>query len=138
MPRGIRNNNPGNIDWHKGVDWEGLATPPSDGRFCRFVDPVYGLRAIAKIILNYRRKHKINTVRGIVGRWAPAVENDTTAYVRSVSAALGVTPDAPIDATKPAVMRELVRAIVYHENGQMPYDTATIDDALRRAGIGVN
>jgi hypothetical protein len=138
MPRGTRNNNPGNIDWHKGVDWEGLATPPSDGRFCRFIDPVYGLRAIAKIVLNYRRKHKINTVRGIIGRWAPSVENDTKAYIRSVCAALGVMPDTAIDVTKPAVMRELVRAIVYHENGQQPYDTATIDEALRKAGIGVN
>jgi hypothetical protein len=134
MPRGIRNNNPTNIDYHKGTDWLGLDTPPTDGRFCRFTDAVYGLRAAAKILLKYR-KRGITSVQGIIGTWAPSVENNTSAYVRAVSGALGVGPSDPIDVTKPAVMRELLAAIVHHENGSQPYNAATIDEAMLMAGI---
>lgn len=135
MPRGIKNHNPTNIDWHKGTDWQGLADPPSDGRFCRFTDPIWGLRAAAKILLKYRQRG-ITSVQRIIGTWAPSVENNTRAYVRAIAGALGVHPDATIDVTKPAVMRELLAAIVMHENGQQPYDAATVDEAMRRAGVG--
>ncbi len=39
-PRGIRNNNPGNLD--KGSPWQGLISNPSEPRFCTFKDPVWG------------------------------------------------------------------------------------------------
>lgn len=32
LPRGIRNNNPGNIRYD-GTNWQGLDNPPSDGTF---------------------------------------------------------------------------------------------------------
>ena len=33
-PRGIRNNNPGNLD--KGSPWQGLVANPDEPRFCTF------------------------------------------------------------------------------------------------------
>lgn len=39
-PRGIRNNNPGNLD--KGSPWQGLVANPDEPRFCTFKDPVWG------------------------------------------------------------------------------------------------
>ena len=72
QPRGIRNNNPGNIRW--GDNWKGLV--PEDKRtdrsFCQFIDVKYGIRAIARILLNYRNREGmkrvgnkgIDTVRG--------------------------------------------------------------------------
>lgn len=126
IPRGIRNNNPGNIRY-TGTKWLGLADPPSDGAFCRFTSPEYGIRAIARIITTYYEKHGLNTVRGIVDRWAPPMENDTRAYIAHVSDRCGVGADQVIDPRAWLIMSALVCSIILHENGQQPYS----DDVVR-------
>ena len=77
MPtRGLRNNNPGNID--KGRDeWEGQELPGDDPRFCTFTSMAYGCRALIRTLMTYRMKHGLSTVREIINRWAPPVENNT-------------------------------------------------------------
>jgi hypothetical protein len=96
--RGIRNNNPGNIRYNKEkpVKWLGLDTPPSDGTFCRFAYAKYGIRALAKILLNYQDKYGLDTIRKIINRYAPESENDTDAYVKSVSNSMGIGADVVI------------------------------------------
>lgn len=113
VPRGIRNNNPGNI--RKGQDWKG-ETAGADPDFETYADPRDGLRAIGKILLSYRRTG-VTSIRAIISRWAPATENDTAAYIAAVSARLGVSADAPVDVYKADVMIALTQAIVAHENG---------------------
>lgn len=133
-PRGIRNRNPGNIDYAPGVKWLGLDDPPSDGRFCRFTDAVFGIRALCKVLLAYQRKHKLLTVRQIINRWAPPSENDTGAYVASVAKRLGVEPDAPLSLeTDRERLASLAEAIITHENGEQPYTRVTIDLAINMA-----
>lgn len=131
-PRGIRNNNPGNI--RHGADWNGLCPRQEDENFCQFSTPVWGLRAMAKILLTYQRRHKLMTVSGIIGRWAPPVENDTTSYVEHVAAQVGVDPDDFIDlASERGRFQSLLAAIIRHENGKQPYDEATINAAIDMA-----
>lgn len=126
-PRGIRNNNPGNID-RTGDKWQGMAADQSgDDRFVVFVAPHWGIRALVKVLLSYRRKYGIKTVRGIIDRWAPPVENNTAAYIDQVAKACGVEPDDTIDIQNKAVLRVLVTSIIQHENGQQPYGPAVID-----------
>jgi hypothetical protein len=88
---------------------------------------------MAKILLRYRARG-INTVRGIIATWAPAVENDTGAYVAHVATQCGVGPDDYLPASVNGIAA-LVKAIIAHENGQQPYSDNTITDALRLAGI---
>ena len=90
LPRGIRNNNPGNIRW--GADWQGLKKDgkSQDPSFCVFATPVWGIRALAKVLINYKRIHGLNTVRQIISRYAPPNENQTTAYVQTIARQLGV------------------------------------------------
>lgn len=128
MSRGIRNHNPGNI--RHGSKWEGLAASQPDPDFCTFVSPVYGVRALAKVLLNYKRKHGLSTIRQVINRWAPSTENNTNAYILSVSRKLGKVPDEVIDLESENILEPLVLAIIHHENGQQPY---TIDQI--RAGI---
>jgi hypothetical protein len=136
LPRGIRNNNPGNVDYHPSDDpWEGLDNPPTDGRFCRFTEPKFGIRVMCKLLLAYQDFHGCRTVQDIINRWAPPAENDTGEYVAHVASLVGVAADAPIDVHKAAVLRPLVQAIIVHENGQQPYDAATIDAGLAAAGV---
>ena len=131
VPRGIRNNNPGNIKYN-GTQWQGLANPPTDGTYARFDTALYGLRAIAVIMKTYRDVHGLNTVRGIITRWAPPGSNNTEAYIKDVSQRMGVTPDQPLD---PGVSTQanLVKAIVMHENGQQPYNQSLINNAVQLA-----
>jgi len=132
-PRGIRNNNPGNID-RTAERWQGMAADQSsDSRFVVFSAPVWGLRALAKVLLSYQRKHGLRTPAAIIGRWAPPVENDTGSYARQVAKALGVGVDDQIDLQQPETLQRILPAIVQHENGQQPYPEALIAEAVRLA-----
>jgi len=143
-PRGIRNNNPGNVDYNPRTKWQGLVpeTERKDTRFCEFLDPTWGIRAMARVLINYQDIHDLNTVRKLVNRRAPPVENDSSAYVTAVCNATGFTPDAPLNLHRYEILCPLVEAIIRHENGIGPkatpntwYDRATIDAGLLRAGV---
>lgn len=137
-PRGVRNNNPGNID-RSAVAWQGevrtAAARKQEARFCVFESPEFGFRALAKTLLTYRNKHGLRTVKAIINRWAPPTENITTAYVREVAKALGVDPETSIDVRERATMFGLAKAIARHENGGNFWDDATIHQGLTLAGI---
>ncbi|EIV2971815.1 hypothetical protein L7Q82_003843 [Cronobacter sakazakii] len=145
-PRGIRNNNPGNLD--RGSPWQGLVNNHSEPRFCTFKDPVWGIRALAVTLITYHDKRRakdgssIDTIREVIERWAPPHENNTVAYVNEVAKAVGVTPDMVIDLHDYDTLRPLVEAIIRHENGRGPlktlnswYTSEVIEEGLRRAGV---
>ena len=81
LPRGLRNNNPGNIRRNSDV-FQGEKTS-SDKEFKQFKSMAYGYRAIFKILSNYYRNYKLDTIRKIIGRWAPENENNTNAYIKA-------------------------------------------------------
>jgi hypothetical protein len=138
IPRGIRNNNPGNIDHHDNTRWLGEVVPSHDGRFCTFVNMACGIRAIAKLLLTYQNKYSCRTVSDFIHRWAPPTENDTGAYVAAVSLAVGVTPTATIVPLTPQTTQAMVRAIIMHENGhpQAGYPKSWVDDHDLVMGVG--
>jgi len=125
--RGIRNNNPGNI--RHGSQWQGMTETQTDRAFVQFTDSVYGIRALNKVLRTYATRYGLTSVRGIINRWAPPNENDTSSYVVSVAARLGVLPDQSIDVQ--AYAPELTRAIIKHENGVQPYSDQTIEQGIR-------
>lgn len=126
--RGIRNNNPGNI--RHGAQWQGMAPEQTDASFVQFTDAKYGIRAIARILLSYERQG-LNTVRGIINRWAPPVENNTDAYVAAVAHDCHLGIDEPMDVQ--ALLGPLVAAIIQHENGSQPYSLETIAQGVALA-----
>lgn len=135
VARGIRNNNPGNIEYNPGVPWQGLDNPPSDGRFCRFKTAPYGIRALCRVLITYQDKHDVRTVRKIINRWAPPNENNTDSYVNAVSGAVGVTPDHKLNVHDFDTLSKLVQAIIRHENGSQPYTEGQITKGLVLAGV---
>lgn len=124
--RGLRNNNPGNI--RKGDNWQGMAGKQPDRSFITFKSPEWGIRAMGKVLINYEKRYGINTVAGIIDRWAPPVENDTTSYIRAVAASIGVKPDEQINVR--AHLLPLSKAIIHHENGIQPYSDALLNQGL--------
>ncbi len=133
-PRGIRNNNPGNLRKTE-TQWQGLADQQTDPDFFMFKSPIYGIRALARVLIAYRIKHGLRTIQQIIERWAPPNENDTAAYVRAVSADTGFPADQALDMHAYADLKSIVEAIIKHENGQQPYTGAQIDKALVLAGV---
>lgn len=134
QPRGIRNNNPGNIRKSKDP-WQGLAERQTDAAFFVFKSPVYGIRALARVLIAYQDKKKLRTIRDIIGRWAPQTENDTNAYIISVADATGFSQDQILDMHRFDHLKPLVEAIIHHENGQQPYTDTEITKALVLAGV---
>lgn len=118
LPRGIRNNNPGNVE--RGKDrWLGMsADQSSDSRFLVFDTPEAGIRCLMRILINYQERHGIKTMREAINRWAPPVENNSSAYVQHVSRLTGFDPDEPLDFLDREINVALTRAIVRHENGE--------------------
>lgn len=136
IARGVRNNNPGNIDYNKANQWQGqlgLEVGVPKPRFARFDSPENGLRALGRLLQTYQSKHGLKTVKQIISRWAPSTENDTEAYVRSVEKRTGTTPGAEVNMKDPKVLRGFMEAIVIHENGYNPYTDAIYAEGVRRA-----
>lgn len=130
LPRGIRNNNPRNIRW--GDNWQGLKQDgkQQDPSFCVFTNAVYGIRALAKILINYKKLYGLKTIRSIISRYAPPNENQTQVYIQSVSKQIGRYPDEPIDIEERGILTVFIKAIVRIENGIQPYKDETIQKGI--------
>ena len=60
----------------------------------------------------------INTLEGIINRWAPPSDNNNTAaYIKDVSTRLGLDPKQPLNLEDPRVRQALGTAIMLHEKG---------------------
>lgn len=143
LPRGVRNFNPGNI--RDGEPWQGLVGKADDHdvSFCVFKDPTWGIRAICRILIGYQDNYGIRTIRGVINRWAPSVENDTNAYIAAVDGALDFAgADDQLDLHTYAHLKPLVEALIRHENGKGPlstpntwYGADVVDTGLTLAGV---
>lgn len=117
QPRGLRNNNPGNIR-HNSDRFDFELQPAADPAFKQFRTPAYGYRAMFVILRNYRKLYGLDTIRKIITRWAPPKENDTAAYIATVSALSGIPADQPVNIDDPEQMIPIVAAMSQVENGR--------------------
>lgn len=145
--------NPGNI--RTGQPWQGLADVQDDSGFCTFVDAEHGIRAMF-IIINSYAKQGINTISGIINRWAPPEDdNGTASYVAQVAAALGVKPTDTLINPQRGTMGKgvptapstqayshdkntmicLAKAIIKREIGKQPYADTVFNNAWELAGL---
>lgn len=129
-PRGLRLNNPGNIkEFHSAyIDWVGEHPLDLDPTLEEFERPEYGIRAMGKILDTYWSKRGISTIRQLVERYAPGIENDTEAYIANVSQWVGVSPDQDLDLS--TYKLDLVKAIFRQEQGFQPYSDEFINSSL--------
>jgi murein DD-endopeptidase MepM/ murein hydrolase activator NlpD len=136
-PRGLRNNNPGNIKRDQ-TDWVGLR--PNDLQldpvFFQFTAMRFGIRAMARILKNYNRKHGINSIRGISDRWAPADDGNVPLQharnIHSHSRGVCQSIDDSIQLLRPETLFGIVRGIMVAENGPK---AETVSDETVLKGI---
>jgi hypothetical protein len=132
LTRGLRNNNPGNIDFHSSNKWVGqvgIEQNVPKPRFARFDKMENGVRAMCKLLQSYKKKYAADTVREVVSRYAPVHENKTDKYIENVCKWSGLMADEPFDAFDRADLRKIIPAIIRQENG------VTIQASQVEAGI---
>jgi hypothetical protein len=112
--RGIRNNNPGNIK--TGIAWQGAVG--DDGTFIIFADNTWGLRAMAKDLID-KINEGVSTITAIITKYAPPSENDTASYISAVATDSGIDANEAL-GTDGDTLHSLIRAIVNHEEGDGP------------------
>lgn len=137
-PRGIRNNNPGNLNYvgQNGATLEEHATP----RFARFNSAFEGFAALGKQIKAYYNGtskaagyQKLQSVEKIISRFAPASENNTQAYINKLSKMLGVGRGDSLNIQDPQVLATLMNGITQIENGKNPYAPEMVLKAAQSA-----
>lgn len=131
--RGIRNNNPGNMR-DDGSAWQGLVADDANG-FMIFADMGWGTRALGKDLTNKITTDGLNTISTLITKYAPPSENDTNAYISSVSADTGIAANATLAADTNTIAL-LIRAIANHENGDQASATYLTDDDIS-AGLAL-
>jgi hypothetical protein len=85
--------------------------------FQQYATAEEGIKAIDENLKAYGSKHKIDTLRGVISRWAPPSENDTESYIKFVSQKTGLKPDEKIDLTNPTIRHIISGPIVLQEQG---------------------
>ena len=121
-PRSIRTNNPGAMNYGPFARANGAIG--SDGRLAIFPDMETGFKAQENLLGTYETKHGLNTVRGIINRWAPPnVDNNSTdQYTQFVASRLGVSPDSPLT---PDLRPRLAEVMAHYEAGRPVSRTAS-------------
>lgn len=114
FPRGIRNNNPGNLKYFN-IGWQGEVG--HDGVFSIFSMYKFGIRAMLKDLQNdYRNKGK-TTLKQLINEFAPNSENPTSSYISTVSDWTGINPNIPFTDNY-TNWKKIVIAMARFENGR--------------------
>lgn len=103
-----------------------------------------GIKLMDDNLKAYGEKHGIDTLRGIITRWAPPkdekgnVINDTEAYIKNVAQRTSLDPDQKIDLTNPVVRHILSGPMILQEKGgKSIFAMAPSAAATRPAGSNV-
>lgn len=131
LPRGIRNNNPGNLEYagQRGATKE---LGPG-GRFAVFRTREEGLAALARQIELYAARG-YNSVLQIMNAFAPPGENDTELYAERVAKSMRVGSIDELDLNNSRTVASLMNAIIAHENmNKNPYPYFMVQSAAEKA-----
>lgn len=99
MPRGIRNNNPGNIRINQSSNWKGKVTQQNntdgiiwevDGEkkllilkdYEQFIDITFGIRAMIIFIKTCQTKYGINTIEGLINVYYPHNKKMVESFIK--------------------------------------------------------
>lgn len=126
LPRGIRNNNPGNLVLTS-IKWQGKIPLDlnKDGRFEQFQNIIWGSRALILDLSNDIKKGQ-DTISELITSFAPRNENDTDKYIQFVSKNTGIPSDQKLVANK-ETLSKLFKAIVMMENGIKDFNTYNVN-----------
>jgi hypothetical protein len=134
--RGLRNNNPGNL--------RALPGQPHDADgFAIFPTMEDGVARANNQLNIYARRDGLNTIGGIIGKWAPpkgfangkSYSNNTEAYIADVVSQTGIAANKQLtEADRAAVLAAMFR----HETNSLAPDAASVADTLSLRGAPID
>ncbi|EGM8047802.1 lytic transglycosylase domain-containing protein [Escherichia coli] len=128
LSRGIRNNNPGNLNF-AGQKGATLESGPN-ARFASFPTMLEGIAALDRQVMLYLKRGK-NTIDQIIDIYAPSSDgNNTSSYKSYLSQYTGLGVKEKIDGSNFEIMRKLIQGIINHENGDA-VRAVSGDDVMR-------
>ncbi|KPO57551.1 hypothetical protein [Escherichia coli] len=128
LSRGIRNNNPGNLNF-AGQKGATLESGPN-ARFASFPTMQEGIAALDRQVMLYLKRGK-NTIDQIIDIYAPSSDgNNTSSYKSYLSQYTGLGVKEKIDGSNFEIMRKLIQGIINHENGDAARAVSG-DDVMR-------
>ena len=131
--RGQRNNNLLNIRYNKANNWQGQ-TGQDDSGYAQFDDRFSGIRAADRVLNNYGKLHNIDTIEGMVNRFAPKDDNNPVdAYVDNIYSKTGIERGSKINLQDPNVRNQLLPVM---GNFETPGANITLDDLQRARAFG--
>ncbi len=128
LSRGIRNNNPGNLNF-AGQKGATLESGPN-ARFASFPTMLEGIAALYRQVMLYLKRGK-NTIDQIIDIYAPSSDgNNTSSYKSYLAQYTGLGVKEKIDGSNFEIMRKLIQGIINHENGDAARAVSG-DDVMR-------
>lgn len=110
-PRGIVNNNPGNIVYSASNNWQGQTG--TDGTFAVFDTPQDGLRAMMDLLNSYIVSG-LNTIAKISTKWTTTQQ---TAWANNVSQYAGIGLNDILPNSDETTLGKLANGVTVAENG---------------------
>jgi hypothetical protein len=128
-PRGIRNNNPGNLEYSAGINWVGQVGADSGG-YLIFDTAEHGARALGHDLVT-AISEGYNTIEALITHYAPPSENDTAAYIAAVAAWGSLEAGSSIQVSDAPW---IAAAVATQENGAGPW---TAPNSLQYSAVDV-
>ena len=130
-----RFNNPGNLRWADGYGSESTR----NGKFAVFPTLDEGVLAATKQLQMYGTQG-IDTVRGVVSKWAPPPKrpgddnNDTEAYIRHVVRTTGISENQHLNLNDPQIVAKLISAMSQKEGAGSRVSEKTVIQIYNNTG----
>jgi hypothetical protein len=83
----------------------------------------------------YQSAHGINTLAGIINRWAPPQENDTASYIADVAKQTGFGAQQQLDLSDRKTVAPLISAMIKHEGNGAGYSKDMVDQAVTQVVV---
>jgi hypothetical protein len=124
-----------------GLRRPGLTAGPVGGGFKSFATPQAGAQATASLLQTYQDRHGLNTLRGIITRWAPPFENNTERLIAEAAQQTGFAPDQPLNLHDAATLSAVTAAMIRNEVGIRGPSKDMVNSVVSEfanANVGVN
>lgn len=140
LPRGLRNNNPGNLV-RTSIAWQGKIphSQNTDSYFEQFTHLPFGIRALMRDLISDYKKGS-DTVVKLITEFAPTFENNTAAYINTVANVAGIPANQPINGLTKPILIGLCKAIVLVEIGaayQSYVTNSDYEEAFSMLGVAL-
>jgi hypothetical protein len=119
LPAGMRNHNPGNIKYFKGLNYPGMLGPSANtdqgDPQMTFDTPQSGMNAMASLALRKYQGGKRSPMDLIAGDrgWTPG----NTSAAANVARTMGIDPNADMNLSDPQQLSTFLRALAQQEHG---------------------